>query len=414
MFGTRSARLRYWWNKSNRASKSPRRVTLGLETLETRTVPSNVPPLPSDNQIFLATLYQGELQRPIDSGGLASWGNQLDQNVSRAAVVGAILNSNEYLSREISTDYHLLLGRDPDPSGLLHFTQARENGATPQEVQASIMGSDEFFARVSGDLTSFLQEYGGAGLQPGSVARSELTAYRFLNAVYGEVLNRPVDATGLAGWFPLASDVAGRTRIVSEVEASPEATQLVVSTIYQDILGRAPDTAGLAYWTGQLQQGVSKSTVLAAVLGSDEFFSRIQSYASQINTSDPNVAAATFISEAHLFKSQPPVVPAAPPVVVVGSGGDNSGFDVPPADNTWGNVFGVDNSGDNTVIDNSVIPIPVTDTSAVDNSSDDNSTTDATDSSSTDCSCDTGAPDTTGFGWDTSSSDNSSDSNPGF
>jgi hypothetical protein len=145
------------------------------------------------------------------------------------------------LSREISTDYNLLLGREPDPSGSLHFKQALQNGATPQEVQARIMGSDEFFARVSGDLTSFLQVY-GATAPAGSVARSELTAYRFLNAVYGEVLNRPVDANGLAGWFALAGDATGRTEIVREVEASPEATQRVVATIYQDILGRAPDT----------------------------------------------------------------------------------------------------------------------------------------------------------------------------
>ena len=194
---------------------------------------------------------------PIDGGGLASWTNQLNQNVSRAQVDGAILNSNEYLSREISTDYHSLLGRDPDLGGLLHFMQARQSGVTPQQVQAGIMGSDEFFARVSGDLTSFLQAYGGASLPVGSVARRELTAYRFLNAAYGEVLNRPVDATGLAAWFPLAGDAAGRTQFVSEVEARPEATERVVSTIYEDILGRTPDTGGLAYWAGQLQQSVS-------------------------------------------------------------------------------------------------------------------------------------------------------------
>jgi hypothetical protein len=402
MSATLSVRPRRWWNKSSRASKSPSRVSLGLETLETRAVPSNVPPgsaLPSDNQIFLATVYQGELHRPIDSAGLASWENQLDQNVSRAEVVGAILNSNEYLSREISTDYNLLLGREPDPSGSLHFMQALQNGATPQEVQARIMGSDEFFARVSGDLTSFLQEYGGAVLQAGSVARSELTAYRFLNAVYGEVLNRSVDVTGLAGWSPRAGDAAGRTEIVREVEASPEAARLVVSTIYQDTLGRAPDTGGLAYWAGQLQQGVSKSTVLAAILGSNEFFSRMQSYTKQLNTSDPRVAAAEFISEAQLFKLQPTLVPAAPPVVVVGSGGDNSGFDIPAGDNTGGDVFGFDDSGGSTVIaDNSVTSPSVTDTSAIDNSLYDNSTTGSTDSSPTDYSCDTGAPDTTDEG----------------
>ncbi|HEV3084166.1 MAG TPA: DUF4214 domain-containing protein [Gemmataceae bacterium] len=416
MFAALSARLRRWWTESSRASKSGHRVSLGLETLETRTVPSNMPAisaLPPDNQVFLATVYQGELQRPIDSVGLSSWGNQLNQNVGRAQVVGAILNSNEYLSREISTDFDALLSRDPDPTGLLHFMQALQNGATPQEVQARIMGSDEFFARVSGDLTSFLQAY-GATAQVGSVARSELTAYRFLNAVYGEVLNRPVDANGLAGWFALAGDATGRTEIVREVEASPEATQRVVATLYQDTLGRAPDAGGLTYWAGQLQQGVSESAVLAAVLGSDEFFSRMQSYTRQSNTSDPNIAAATFISEAQLFKSRPALVPAAPPVVVVAPGGDNSGFDTPPADNTGGDVLGADNSGGSTAIpDNSVTPTPVSDPSS-DDSSSDNSTTASTDTPSTDCSCDSGTPVTTGSSSDTGSADSSSDPSSGF
>jgi hypothetical protein len=352
MSATLCARLRRWWNKSSRAGKPIHRASLNLETLEMRRVPSNMPagfaPAP-DNQVFLATVYQGELQRPIESVGLTFWSNQLNQNVSRAQVVGAILNSNEYFSREISIDFNSLLGRDPDPSGLLYFTQALQSGATPQDVQARIMGSDEFFARVSPDTTGFLQGF-GAALQAGSVARIVFTADRFLNAVYGEVLNRPVDAIGLTVWSPLAGDAVGRTEIVREVEASPEATQRVVATIYQDTLGRAPDAGGLTYWAGRLQQGMSESAVLAGVLGSNEFFSRMQSYTTQINTSDPNVAAAAFISAAQLFKSKPAVAPAAPPVVVVAPGGDNSGFDTPAADNSRGDVLGGDNSGGGTVI----------------------------------------------------------------
>jgi hypothetical protein len=264
------------------------------------------------------------------------------------------------------------------------------------------MGSDEFFARVSGDLASFLQEYGGAALPVASVARGELTAYQFLNAVYGEVLNRPVDAAGLAGWFPMASDAASRTQLVRDVEASSEATNLAISTIYQDTLGRAPDAGGLAYWAGQLQQGVSRSKVLAAFLGSDEFFSRVQSSITQLTTSDPNVAAAEFISAAQLFKSRPPVVPPASPVVINHSVGDNSGFDTPAGDNTGGNVFCVDNSG-NIVLPENPVPPPVIDTCPVDNSSCSNST----DTCSTDGSCDTGASDTTESSCDTSTDDSS-------
>jgi hypothetical protein len=274
-----------------------------------------------------------------------------------------------------------------------------------------MMGSDEFFARVSGDLTSFLQEYGGPALQVGSVARGELTAYQFLDAVYREVLNRPVDSVGLAGWFPMAGSAASRTELVRDVQASPEATKLAVSTIYQDTLGRAPDVGGLANWAGELQQGVSKSKVLAAFLGSDEFFSRMQSSITQLNTSDPNVAAAEFISAAQLFRSRPTVIPPASPVVINHSGGDNSGFDTPAGDNTGGNVFCIDNSG-NIVLPENPVPPPVTDTCPVDNLSCDNSTT--TDTCSTDGSCDTGASDTTESSCDTSSTDDSSDPSSDF
>jgi Domain of unknown function (DUF4214) len=408
MFANVGRNLRRQWKNSGRARRASHPVPLSLEALENRLVPSSLPAGPGlafANQVFLATVYQGELQRPIDSVGLAAWGNELNQGASRAQVVGAILSSNEYFRSEITTDYESLLGRAPDPSGLSYFTQALEEGATPQTVQAAIMGSDEFFARVSGDLTSFLEETGGAALQSGSVAQAELTAYRFLNAVYGEVLNRPVDATGLAGWFPLAGNAAGRTEIVSLVEASPEAANLAVSTIYENALGRTPDPGGLAYWAGQLEKGASESTVLAAVLGSDELFSRMESYTAQLNSTDPNVAAAKFISAAQLFRLRPAVVPAAPPPVAASSTGD-SGYDTPPPDNSGGNVVGCDNSGGNTTIPDDSIPPPTApDSSGVDTSSDDGSTTDSTDTSSSDGSCDTGDP----SGCDSGSTDDSSD-----
>jgi hypothetical protein len=101
--------------------------------------------------------------------------------------------------------------------------------------------------------------------------------------------------------------------------------------------------------------------------------------------------------------------------VALGSGGDNSGYDVPPGDDTLGNIFGIDNSGGSSVsTDNWVIPSSPIDTSAVDNSCYDNSTTDLTDGSSTDCSYDPGAPDTTELSGDTSATDNSFDPSGGF
>jgi hypothetical protein len=142
------------------------------------------------------------------------------------------------------------------------------------------------------------------------------------------------------------------------VEASPEGARVAVTGLYQEALGRAPDPGGMAYWSGQLEQGVSRTTVLAGMLGSPEFFSRMQADVAQMNTTDPNVAAHQFIIDAHLFVNQQPAVP--PPGI--GAPGGDSGS---PVDNSGnGQVF--DNSGFNPVID---IPAPVVDLGTpVDNS----------------------------------------------
>src|SRR6185295_18349703 len=71
------ARARRWWNSSNGTVKPRRGVAPRVEALEDRALPSTA------NQVFLAAVYQGELRRPIDDGGLAAWGNQLDQGISR-------------------------------------------------------------------------------------------------------------------------------------------------------------------------------------------------------------------------------------------------------------------------------------------------------------------------------------------
>jgi hypothetical protein len=296
----------------------------------------------------------------------------------RSCVVGAILNSGEYFGLEITADYNALLGRDPDPTGMLDYLRTLQGGATPQEVRASLLGSDEFFSRVGGDSQSFL------------------------NALYGEELGRAVDPAGLADWAPLTGNAAGRTAVALAVESSPEATQLEVARIYQDTLGRAVDPAGLAFWAGQLQQGQSESAVLAGVLGSGEFFSRMQSYTTQLNTVDPNVAAETFIAQGHLFVSRLAVVPAGPTV------SDSGGV---PADdnNSGGDVLGVDNSASIPVAVNNPIPDNSVSGNTYDGSSSvDNSITDSTDSGgSSDCCCT--SSDTSADPTDTGVPDDSSD-----
>lgn len=383
-------RLRRWWHKANRSERPAREVFLNLETLEKRTVPSA-----NLNDTFLATVYQGELSRNIDPAGLTYWEGQLATN-SRTQVVQGILGSNEALTDQLGADYGSLLGRAPDAAGYGFYLSALQQGVTPQAVQASIMGSDEFFTRVGS------------------------TGDQFLNAVYGEVLGRGVDAAGAAYWTPLTNSVAGRTQIVSLIEASPEAAQRDVTTLYQDTLGRVPDAGGLAYWSAQLESGASQTNVLAGVLGSNEFYSRMQSYVAPLNTTDPNAAAAAFITAGHLFQSHLPVVPA-----FVQSGGvmyppDNS-VGTPSPDNPV-NVIPNDIPND-IPVDTTPIYVPV-DTTPIDTGTTDNSTVDNTTTDSPDCGCDNSYTDPGNYSTDPGTTDNSggtsdptfdgSDPNSGF
>jgi hypothetical protein len=351
MTATLFSHLSRWWNKPRPSAQPDRTVSLGLETLERRALPSASPLAnlqPPLNDTYLATVYQGELKRDIDAGGLVYWRDQLAQGSSRTQVTQGILSSNEYFSDDIASDYNTLLGRSPDPVGGQFFLQALQHGATPQEVEASIMGSEEFFARIGGDPVSFL------------------------NAVYGRVLNRAVDGQGFAYFGPLTGSAAGRDQVVEQIETSPEAAQLAVTTIYQDTVGRTPDAAGLAYWAGQLERGGSQTTVLAGVLGSGEFLGRLQSDVASLNTSDPNVAASQFISAAGLFQSQPRVVPAAV-LPAPSQPCDNGPADQTPVDtgNNCDNgsntgviaALGGDSTGSDTSTDTPVCGTPSDDTS---------------------------------------------------
>jgi hypothetical protein len=365
------------WNKT---------VSLNLEPLECRALPSGMSPIQAPAEpTFLATLYQGELRRIIDPAGLASWVDLLTKTGDRTQVAEGILNSNEFLNREVTIDYNTLLGRAPDTGGLLNFVQALENGMTPQEVQARIMGSDEFFGRVGGTVRA------NAANSPAGISTN---AVNFLNAVYGAVLNRTVDAAGILGWSSMVTDATGRAQVVRDIEASPEATQLAVTTMYQDTLGRLPDANGLAYWSGQLEQGASQTTVLADLLGSAEYFGHVQTYAAQAGTTDPNAAASGFIAVNHLFASQPRVVP--PYVPVVGPSGNVDNTPNPPTGNVGdgSNTGDNSNAGSNTGTDTSGTP---TDTGSQrpsncgDNTGCDNTGTDCSGDSSTDdesCSSD--------------------------
>ena len=91
----------------------------------------------------------------------------------RYTLLTQIESSHEFHSDEVATAFETYLRRVPDSDSVNAFANALDSGATMTQVRADLIGSDEYFSRF------------GSGTNAG-----------FLNAMYSDVLGRPVDAFG--------------------------------------------------------------------------------------------------------------------------------------------------------------------------------------------------------------------------
>src|SRR5262249_51207632 len=65
---------------------------------------------------------------------------------------------------------------------------------------------------------------------------------RFLGQVYQDLLQRPIDATGLATWTNMLAQGASRMQVVQTIERTPEYRTVVVQSFYRTFLHRAADS----------------------------------------------------------------------------------------------------------------------------------------------------------------------------
>jgi uncharacterized delta-60 repeat protein len=96
---------------------------------------------------------------------------------------------------------------------------------------------------------------------------------RFVAQAYLDLLQRPVDPSGLAAWSGLIdSGQASRAQVVQMLESSQEYRQLVIDQFYGEYLRRPVDPGGLAGWLNFLVAGGSIDQMRALLLGSQEYY----------------------------------------------------------------------------------------------------------------------------------------------
>jgi uncharacterized delta-60 repeat protein len=202
-------------------------------------------------QRFVTQVYLDLLGRSAEPAGMAFFTGLLNQGTSRAEVVGRIEGSQEYHTRVIQSLYGLYLGRAADPVGLSGWDAFLTRGGTAEQLAALLLGSDEYLSKHGGNNTAFLQ------------------------ALYNDVLQRPIDATGAQGWGQALANGTSRGAVAAAVLGSRESDTLEVQDLYRHFLCRSADSSGLDAFTNALQQGVPNEQVLALIIASDEYFARL-------------------------------------------------------------------------------------------------------------------------------------------
>jgi hypothetical protein len=216
------------------------------------TVTSTTLPGGSPGQRFVAGAFAVLLGRPADAGALGFFGAALDQGtLTRSQLTQVLTATAEHRALVVQGLYHRLLGRDADPGALSALVPWMAQGLTPEQVEAFLVSSPEYYGRAGGTDSAFVQ------------------------AAYRDVLGRAADAGGAAYFGGLLAGGAARAAVAQALVFSGEGLAAAVNGLYQGYLGRAADPGGLGFFVPLLQQGVPDAVLVAALVQSDDFFARL-------------------------------------------------------------------------------------------------------------------------------------------
>jgi uncharacterized protein (TIGR03118 family) len=198
---------------------------------------------------FVTSAFQDILQRPVDDAGLDYWTQQIVAgSVAPAQVASDLTHSAEsYATNVINPLYQQFLGRPSDPGGVAYWTSQMQQGMTDQQLQASFIGSAEFYARAGG------------------------TNAAWVNAMYQSVLGRGADSAGLSYWTSQLAAGASRSSVATGFAASQERESQIVQDDYFTYLGRSASATEVSYWVSQFEQGTTNEDIVAGFIGSPEY-----------------------------------------------------------------------------------------------------------------------------------------------
>jgi hypothetical protein len=207
---------------------------------------------------WIDSLYEDVLSRQPSAADLTNWNTALGSGqIQSSQVAQTFLDSSERLGSIINGFYEQYLGRAADQAGLNYWIGVWRTNGGPEQVQAGIIGSPEYYATAG-------------KLYPHLAADAA-----WVTALYNNLLGRNPDAQGLDYWVNYIQSSTKQSVVLGFV-TSAEYRLSLIDGWFEEYLGRSIDAAGAQYWLSQMEQGATQDQLQIALLTSDEFVNRSQ------------------------------------------------------------------------------------------------------------------------------------------
>jgi hypothetical protein len=221
-------------------------------TVAPTTTTTVAPPAQPQSSRFVDRAYRDLLGRPPTAAESSFWVGLVNAGYPRTNVASAITTGAEFRQMVSNSYYLALLGRPASTTELTNLVNAIVGGWLFEWIEMVPLGSDEFYAA-----------HGGT---PGG----------YVDALYNLVLGFPADAAGRAFWVDqLTTKGLDRYTVAFAFTTSTIAHRNIVGFGYNWLLHRAPTATELSSWTAQLDGGVRQEAFFSALVGSDEYWSKV-------------------------------------------------------------------------------------------------------------------------------------------
>lgn len=243
--------------------------------------PKPVDPSTSDEKLtnFVRRLYSIVLGRQPEQSGLDYWVAKLKRgDVTGAKVAYDFFNSKEYLNKNTSNTtyirdlYNTFFDRKPEASGQNYWMGKLAEGQSRAYVLKGFAESTEF--------TRICNQY---GITRGTItikdnSKEIALIQQYIARNYKQFLGRTPDASGLSYWTNklisksmTPAQVAKNFVFSSEFKSKNYTNEQFILKLYLGLFGRDADANGFTEWRKKMSAGMSREQVFENFIKSSEF-----------------------------------------------------------------------------------------------------------------------------------------------